>query len=530
MNAGKSTLPGVAAFIVILIVVGGALASLLFSARGDGANLIWQDPYIHRVTLFTLLQAGLSTLLSATFAIPVARALYRRRFCGRQVLLRLFGLCLVIPTIAAILGIVAVYGKSGWVHAAFLTFGLDSGHYLYGLTGILIAHVFFNMPLMVRGLLNAFDSIPAESWRLARQLGMSQWQAFRLIEWPALRGSLPGLAGLVLMLCFTSFAVVLALGGGPKATTLEVAIYQALRFDFDIARAVALAFIQITLCGGAAALLLRIGRQTESELTQATRIQPPIIDSAYSRALDFASLAMAVALVVPPLAAILLGGLNGHIGSVLKDPAFINAGITSLTVALPAGILALLLGFSILLTSRYLSQRFSLHHRAALLEQSGGLILVVPPYVLATGLFIALRNIADIFALGPLLVVLINALMALPFVIRVIGPDYHRLGREQERLCQSLGISGWNRLRRAEWAELRKPVALALALAVTLSMGDFGVIALFGSQDFSTLPLFIYRNMGSYRMDQAAVAALALIALIFVLFQLIERLIGGRHA
>ena len=71
--------------------------------------------------------------------------------------------------------------------------------------------------------------------------------SFRFIEWPVMRAALPGVAGLVFMLCITSFTLVLTLGGGPRATTLEVAIYQALRFDFDPARAVTLTVLQIVL-------------------------------------------------------------------------------------------------------------------------------------------------------------------------------------------------------------------------------------------------------------------------------------------
>ena len=83
---------------------------------------------------------------------------------------------------------------------------------------------------------------------------------FRLIEWPTLRAAaLPGIAGLVFMLCITSFTIVLTLGGGPAATTLEVGIYQALRFDFDPARAVALTLLQIALTFLAVLALTRLG-------------------------------------------------------------------------------------------------------------------------------------------------------------------------------------------------------------------------------------------------------------------------------
>ncbi|RED52525.1 thiamine/thiamine pyrophosphate ABC transporter permease [Aestuariispira insulae] len=530
-RAGRSLIPGALAICFLLAVIGGSIASLLALSGSANPFRLLADPYIQRVTSFTLLQAGLSTLVSVVIAIPVARALHRRRFPGRGFFIRLFGICLVLPTLVAVLGIIQIHGKNGWLNHILGYFSLDAGHYLYGLGGILLAHVFFNMPLVARGLLQSLEAVPAESWRLAQQLDMTPLQSFRLIEWPALRSALPGLAGLVLMLCFTSFVVVLALGGGPKATTTEVAIYQALRFDFDIPTAVALALIQIMLCGGAALLLLGRGHNPESELALNRKLRAPLPDGRFARWFDGAFLLIAAGLVLPPLAAVAVGGMNDRLPEVLQDPAFYRAAATSLAVALPAGMLALTLGTAILFTSRHLAIRLYRTRSARLVENTGALILVVPPFVLATGLFILLRGYTDIFSMGPFLVVVINGCMALPFVLRVVGPAFHQIGNERDRLCRSLDLRGMNRFRLAEWPVLRRPIALALALSTTLSFGDFGVIALFGSQDFTTLPLYIFRSMGAYRMDQAAVAALVLILLSFVIFQLIERGLGGRkHA
>ena len=239
----------------------GAVAALLQEAEGLAVPELLVDPYIRQVTLFTFWQALLSTLLSVGLAIPVARAFARRpSFPGRNLLLRVFSLSLVVPSIVAIFGIVAVHGRNGWVNGLLESLGFEGLHYLYGLSGILIAHVFFNLPLATRILLFSLEAIPPESWRLAAQLGMGRRASFRLIEWPALRGVLPAVAGLVFMLCFISFAVVLTLGGGPKATTIEVAIYQALRFDFDIARAVALALLQVIIALAVVLLFARFAR------------------------------------------------------------------------------------------------------------------------------------------------------------------------------------------------------------------------------------------------------------------------------
>jgi thiamine transport system permease protein len=247
------------ALAAIVAVMAGALAALALTALalpGDGRAVI--DAYFWRVVRFTLLQAALSTLLSMAFALPVARALARRpQFPGRRAILNLFALPLALPALVVVLGVVGLWGRQGWINRGLGLLGLETGLDIYGLQGILIAHVFFNMPLSARLMVAHLDRIPGESWRLASQLGMTSSALFRLIEWPVLRAGLPGIAALVFMLCVASFTVVLTLGGGPAATTIEVAIYQALRFEFDPGRAVVLALVQLAFT---AVFITAVGR------------------------------------------------------------------------------------------------------------------------------------------------------------------------------------------------------------------------------------------------------------------------------
>ncbi len=126
---------------------------------------------------------------------------------------------------------------------------LDLRPDIYGLAGILIAHVFFNMPLTVRLLLKAFEEIPQEQWKLGESLGFGASGRIRHILWPVMRQSLPGTCGLVFLLCAGSYTIILVLGGGPSTTTLQVAIQQALSFDFDPAKASLLTLAQLALAG-----------------------------------------------------------------------------------------------------------------------------------------------------------------------------------------------------------------------------------------------------------------------------------------
>lgn len=131
-------------------------------------------------------------------------------------------------------------------------------------TGDLLAHVFFNMPMATRLLLQTLENIPGEQRQIAAQLGMRGYVFFRLVEWPWLRRQIPPVAALIFMLCFASFATVLSLGGGPRATTIELAIYRALNFDYDPARAAMLALIQMVCCLGLVLLSQRLSKASPS--------------------------------------------------------------------------------------------------------------------------------------------------------------------------------------------------------------------------------------------------------------------------
>jgi len=191
---------GVAAIAVIVALIGGAFIGLAVEGAADFARALSAfDAYYVRVAIFTLWQAALSTLLSVAPAILVARALSRHpAFTGRGLVLRLFALPLALPAIVAALGILALLGRAGYF--AGLLSWLLGGDWpgIYGLSGILVAHVFFNLPLATRLFLEALGTVPTDQWRLASQLGMGVAPSFRLIEWPVLRSALPAVAGLVL--------------------------------------------------------------------------------------------------------------------------------------------------------------------------------------------------------------------------------------------------------------------------------------------------------------------------------------------
>lgn len=520
--------PAGLALLATLGLAGVALAALL-AAVPAAAPVRLFDPYTLRVLGFTAFQAVLSTVLSLVFALPVARALARRpAFPGRGLLLGLFGIPLVLPTIVAVVGIAAVWGRNGMASGLLRAVGLEGLSPLYGLSGILIAHVFFNMPLAVRLLLPAWAAIPGETWRLSAQLGMGSGALFRLIEWPRLAAVLPGIAALIFLLCFTSFTVVLTLGGGPAATTLEVAIYQALRLDFDVARAVLLALLQVAICAALALALAATGRTAGSEAAAGITAHRPDAAAAGARICDVGIIAVAALWVLLPLGAVVAAGLDGPVSAVLEDREVWLATLRSLLVGVGAGAVALALGTALAWSARDIAVRRGRAQRADRLELAGSLNLVVSPTVFGAGLFVLLLPLGHVFSYALPIAALVNGVIAVPYVLRLVGPVLRRTAEHHDRLCAGLGIGGLNRLRLVEWPAARRGVALALALAAALGAGDLTVIALFGNQDSITLPLLLYRALGAYRTEEAAVLALLLVGLCLALFLVVERVVGGR--
>ena len=218
-------------------------------------------------------------------------------------------------------------------------------------------------------------------------------------------------------------------------------------------------------------------------------------------------------------------GLNSNLLSVLHQPALWQALWTSLRIALAAGLLSVILTMMLLWSSRELrARRHPLAGQA--LELSGMLILAMPGIVLATGFFLLLNNSVGLPESADGIVIFTNALMAIPYALKVLENPMRDIAARYGTLCQSLGMHGFTRLRVVELRALKRPLAQALAFACVLSIGDFGVVALFGNEDFRTLPFYLYQQIGSYRSQDGAVTALLLLLLCFLLFSVIEKLPG----
>lgn len=494
----QRAVPIIAALIVAGLVIGPVVAVLW---RGGGFTALSAADL--DALRFTIWQAFWSATISVGLAVPVARALARRGFWGRSALISIMGAPFILPVIVAILGLLAVFGGNGFVNLLLVPLGVQRLD-IYGAHGVILAHVFFNLPIAVRLILQGWLAIPSERFRVAASLGAP---VFWLLEWPMLRRIVPGAFAVIFVICLGSFAVALTLGGGPSATTVELAIYQAFKFDFDLGKAASLAVLQLCLgiSAGLVALLLAKGDMLGAGLDRVVQRWDG------SRFWDGIWIFLAAVFLLAPLFAILTAGLPG----LFNLPQSIwPAALRSLAIAL--GAIVLTLALALPLATRAGEAASLLGISVSGLVLGTGLFLIVQPYVRPSDVALPVT-------------MLVNVLMALPFVLRILRPGVDSARADFGRLGQSLGLTGWALWRIVYFPRLRRPMGFAAGLTGALAMGDLGVITLFSRPGEGTLPLVMYQLMGAYQIEAAYGAALLLVALSLGLFWAFDK--GGRaHA
>ena len=493
------------------------------------------DSRIIGLLKFTLYQAFLSTILSLLVGVLLAWALaHQSRFRGRSLLVALFSSSLVLPTLIVVFGLIGIFGRNGYLNQLSLfLFDHTFGSYIYGLVGILLAHVYLNASFASRSLLHSFESIPKEKYKLAKSLNFSVFERFLYVEYPALKSTLLSIGATIFLLCFTSFAVVLLLGGSPSYNTLEVAIYEAVKLDFDIGMALKLALIQLSI--SAVLVLLSSGFKTDVANLKTSHSLIPWKEPKVLRVVQWLIIGVFTLFFLSPLLVIFLDGVGADFGRLLQEPLFIHSFITSLSLATVSSIftviIALLLSHarvSFTLSTRLANKPFA-RVLDAMVAFSGNLYLAIPSLVLGLGFFLMYQNAEGseiVWASAALLTA--NVLMSLPFALSVLTPVMYKTAQRYDKLSFSLGLSGWRRWTMVEYPYLKASLGYVFALAFCFSLGDLGIIALFGSEDFMTLPWYLYQLMGSYRTTDAAGVALVMLLLVLAVFMVVPRVLRGK--
>ncbi len=503
----------------LLIVLALPLFSIIILGRFFTAHLptdiLQIDDYLRHIIIFTFFQAGFSALLSIMLAVPIARMFFRQFYRHQHLIKNLCLLITVLPQIMVVFALVNLHGGSGFINVIwqFLTGTETQTYYLYGLSGILLGHIFLNLPLAVFVILHKLEEIPEQVWKNALLLNFRASDYFKYIDYPLYKKIVPLLFGIIFTYCAFSFTIVLTLGGKPAYNTLEVAIYQAVKYDFDLPLAAQLGLIQMIACG--LILLLTSRKNFYFQLTQANFANSkkssfinirPDGKNIIAKLIDGAFLLLASILVIVPFITMLI---PANLNFTLPNQTYM-AIFNSFIISIFSTLLALLLSLFIISSAQYFK-----HYREQILL-AGYVIFIVPPILLSSAIFIELPNISPL-----LLVSLINALMILPIMLRILAPPAFQIYDHQSRMINLLALPNLMILRDIFLPQLKFPIILASVFGFCLSFGDISALALFGNENFVTLPFLIFSLLGSYRIDQAFTLFALMLLIYIALFRII---------
>jgi thiamine transport system permease protein len=499
----------------------------------SGFTELITSPYYRDTLWFTTWQAALSTLLTLALALPGAYVFARFRFPGKSLLLSLMTLPFVLPTVVVAAAFMALVGQQGIVNQALMSlfnFTTPPIQLERTLTLILIVHIFYNYAIALRIISSYWANMSPRLEEAARVLGASGWRVWWEIRLPILRPAILAAALLVFIFTFTSFGVVLILGGS-RFATVEVEIYWQATALFNLQVASALALVQIVFMFVLMLVYTRLQRQTSADL-QSAQIVARTPKTRREHIFVAANVGLMIVLLLTPLAALVLRSFSGADGfttafystldtnarnSVLFVPPIEAVG-NSLRFALATTALAVALG---LITAYLLNRRGGRWLDAVFM-----LPLATSAVTLGFGFIIALDEPPLNLRTSAALIPLAHTLVAMPFVVRSVLPAVRAISPNVRGAARVLGASPVQVFRFIDLPLISRGLIVGATFAFTVSMGEFGASSFIVRPDTPTMPVVIFRLLGqpgAANYGQALAMSTILMAVCAVSFILIER-------
>ncbi len=467
--------------------------SLVVDGRLDVPWGVLTSEVTRSVAWFTLWQAIVSTALTLAAGLPLAWSLSRFRFRGRSVVEAFVLVPFVLPTVVVATAFVAL-----------LPDGIERSVW-----AILLAHVFFNIAVVVRVVGAFWAGLDRRLWDAAATLGASPAQRSLRLTLPLLAPALASAASIVFLFCFTSFGVIVVLGG-PRYATLESEIYNQAARLFDLRTAAVLGLVQLAAVAATVIVSGRLERRLGGARRRGRVDAPRPVGR--ERVAVAAVVVVSVGLLALPLVALVLRslqvgagyGLDHYTALAQETPALLvepwHAILNSLLFATTATAIALAVGIP------------------AAIAVAGGRraldVLVMLPLgasaaMLGFGFLLAFADPPLDLRSSPAIVPIAQALVALPFVVRALVPALRAVDIRLREAAAVLGAAPRQIRREIELPLLARPLAVAAGLAFAVALGEFGATVFVVRADWPTVPVAIFRFLGRPGEDNVG-AAMAL--------------------
>jgi len=522
----------------------------LFDASGQltyqylGETL--RDPYTRRVIGFTLKQAVFSTLLTFALGFPGAYLVAKFHFPGKSILKAVTTVPFVLPSIIVSLGFILLFGNHGLLNRSLMSlFHLDTPplRILYSLKAIVLAHAFYNFPLVVRLVSAIWASIDPRIEEAARSLGAKRGQVFRHVTLPMI---MPGIAAslvLTFIFSFMSFAVVLVLGG-VKYATIEVSIYTLMTVILDYKLGSALAIIQSLFSLSVMffyAKVLDLGKRTEKVAVEEISEKPQLI-AGVQDLLSWQGIVLAgyvviiVVVILGPVLAVLSFSLVHYEGgtpilsfasyykifTMPYTPILGTTPLQSIRNSLFFGIMTVLFSLPLGVCIAFLLTRTAFPFKNVF-----DAIVMLPLGI--SSICLGLGYIKT-FHKPPLMIsgtwyaiVCAHTIMAYPFVMRAVSPILKKMKASFIEAAMSLGATRTQAFFLIELPMIKPGILVGATFAFAVSIGELGATYMLYRPHLTTMPIAIYRFLSAHDLVGASAMGVVLILVCTLLFIAIEK-------
>ena len=494
-----------------------AIFRLVFSTQFSQGWKLFRWSQITKPLGFTLYQAKLSTILTLILGLPAAYLFARFQFAGRKFLRVLITIPFILPTVVVAAAFNTLLGPRGWLNLGLMSlFNLSSPpiNMLNSLSAILLAHVFYNISIVIRMVGSSLSRLNQNLPLVAQNLGASPWRAFKEVTLPLLMPSILSATLMVFLFDFSSFGVVLMLGG-PQFSTLEVEIYNQAMNRFNLPVAGLLSIVQLAFTLLVSVLINRSNQPRYGKAAMASESSGlRIARKGWEKAFVIIMVTVLLLLMVTPTVSLVTRsfftfeaarGERGELNtgftlryyrelfenrekSLFYVPpilairnSIVYAGITML-LATTLGLISVYAIERLSSLSRFLEPLFMLPLGASAVTLGLGFLIVFGSSVLTQGRFQALIPIA-------------HSLVALPLVIRTLLPALRGIPANLRLAATSMGASPLRVFREVDLPILFRAIVVSLLFAFTISLGEFGASSFLSNTAMPTIPVAIFRYL-----------------------------------
>lgn len=557
-------------FIIILAIIalGTFLLSLFyvpliqilkfaFSSEAQFTFAIFSSTITDSINLkfmgFTFLQALLSTVICLFIGLPAGFFFAKYDFKGKKIILNLLTIPFVLPPIVVLLGFIVSYGEGGWVNSIWkgITSSENTLISIFGtFEGIVLAHVFYNLSVIIRMTIPAWQSLDLEQVEVSKTLGASKWKIFWKIIFPQIVNYLISSALLVFIYTFNSFAIVLYLGE-VRFQTLEVRIYKLMKASLDFSGGASLAFIQLILNTIIIIMYLLFERKTrQMAVGREKGLQKEKLSfSRYDWKKNFSLIGLIFFVIIigiftfAPIFAVIIISFTPFASDVSPffgyaqlfsfeyNPLLNNSPLrlllNTLLFAMAATIITLLLSLMIVFVLRNRYQSIKRYQRS-ISESFISYMIILPmatsSITLALGLFLLFNNTSLYLNAVWFFIIMAHVLISIPFATRSIMAAYNRIDVELLNVASTLGASRLRVFRKIEFPLILRGIIVGGIFSFAISLGEFGATNFLVRGAYGTLSIGISKLLLTQTLQLPATMASILIIVTIICFLAIQKL------